>query len=259
MAVSFKNPPINEVALGIAFLPRPDLLVPHLGRFWAEIGEEYPQCQHASPILENSDAGAISEFPLPRLWFISKDSSRLVQLQQDRLLFNWRDVGTEVPYVRFPAIWAEFERVRRIFETYVERLTGETIHAASFSLTYVNIIKRGEGWTSFEDVDRVFPDLRWRGDGRFLPSPTEVVWKATFPLPNDFGTLTASMQPAKLVRSNLPILRFELAAGSGSLGGREIEFGEWVKVAHDWIIQSFKDLTGTEMHSKFWLLEGGEK
>lgn len=259
MAVSFKNPPINEVALGVTFLPRPDLLVPHLGRFWAEIGDEYPQCQHASPILDNADAGVIGELPLPRLWFISKDGTRLVQLQQDRLLFNWRDVGADLPYVRFPAIRAEFERVLGIFEAYVQRLTGEAIHAARYNLTYVNIIKRGEGWTSFEDVDRVFPALRWRSEGRFLPLPVELAWKGTFPLPNDFGTLTASIQPAKLVRGDLPILRFELATDSGSLGGRTIEFGEWVKVAHEWIIQSFRDLTGTEMHSKFWLLEVGEK
>ena len=255
MAVSFKNPPIHEVALGYSFLARPDLLVPYLGQFWAEIQGEYPKCQHAAPIVDNSNFDPIGEFPLPRLWFTSEDGSRLVQLQQDRLIFNWRDIGRDEPYVRFPAIRAEFERIQRIFETYVQRVTGQAIHPAGFILTYVNIIKRTEGWPSFGEVGEVIPDLRWRDEKRFLPPPSELSWVAKFNLPNDFGALTADVRPAKVATSNEPVLRFELAANSGSLGGRAIGFSDWVEVAHHWIVHAFKDLTADKMHSKVWLVE----
>lgn len=258
MAVSFKNPPLNEVAIGYTFLPRPDLLIPHLGRFWAEIDKTYPRCQHAAPIVDNINTGVLGDLPLPRIWFTSEDDTRLVQLQQDRLLVNWRDTGAGTPYVRFPAVRAEFERVQDLFRTYVERLTSEAIHPATYNLTYVNIIKQGEGWTSTADIGRVFPHLRWHGDERFLPLPSDVGWKGTFPLPDGFGSLTAQVQLAKLVRDNQPILRFELAANSGSLGGNAMEFGKWVELAHHWIVHSFKDLTGEEMHRKFWLIEDGE-
>ena len=257
MAVSFKKPPINEVALGYTFLVRPDLLIPHLGRFWAEIIDAYPNCQHAPPIFDGPDLGVLGDLPLPRIWFVSADNTRLVQLQQDRLIFNWRDVGEDRSYVRFPAIRAEFERVRDLFQKYVASVTDQPIVATGYSLAYVNIIRRTENWSSFGDVSVVFPDLLWRGENRFLPRPIEQVWKAKFSLPNDFGTILADVQPAKLVKGNDAILKFELTALSGSVGGRSIDFGEWVQVAHDWIVRSFKDLTGGEMHSKVWLLEDG--
>ena len=259
MALTFQKPPLNEVALGYSFLPRPDLLIPHLGRFWAEIDSAYPSCQHAAPIIDNADAdaAAFGDLPLPRIWFTSKDGTRLVQLQQDRLIFNWRDTGSGEPYERFPAVQAEFERVDDLFRAYVERLSGEAIHPAMYSLTYVNMIKQGDGWSTFEDVGRVFPDLQWRAESRFLPTPSEIAWKASFALPNGFGRLTAHVQPAKLVRDSQPVLKFELTANSGSLGGRAIDRREWIDLAHNWVIQSFKDLTGNEMHQNFWLLEEG--
>lgn len=257
MTVSFKKPPINEVALGYTFLVRPDLLIPHLGRFWAEILDVYPNCQHALPIVDGADLGVLGDLPLPRIWFVSADNTRLVQLQQDRLIFNWRDVGEGRSYVRFPAIRAEFERVRDLFQKYVENVTGQPIVATGYNLTYVNIIRRIENWSSVDDVSMVFPDLLWRGEKRFLPRPIEQVWKAKFALPNDFGTILADVQPAKLAKGNDAILKFELTALSGSLGGRPIDFGEWVQVAHDWIVHSFTDLTGDEMHSKVWLLDDG--
>jgi uncharacterized protein (TIGR04255 family) len=257
MSVSFKKPPIHEVALSCAFLPRPDLLIPHLGSFWAEIEQTYPSCQHAAPIMDSPDAAMQSDIPLPRIWFTGAEGARLVQLQQDRIIFNWRAVG-ESPYVRFPAVRSEFERVLDLFERYVVSRTKEPIRHASYSLTYVNLLNRGEGWSSVADIDKVFPDLGWREGPRFLPTPIERSSSLTFEIPNQMGKLTATLQPGKLVKTSEPVIRFELTATSGSLGGKAIDLGVWTSTAHEWIVRSFKDLTSEHMHRNVWLIEDGE-
>lgn len=255
MAVSFKKPPLHEVAVGVTFLPRPDLLIPHIGRFWAEIEQSYPVCQHAGPIVDGPDVGAFVDLPLPRVWFLSKDGGSLVQLQQDRLIFNWRATSESAKYIRFPAILAEFQRVRDLFFDYVERLTGQPLVSVGFNLTYVNVIKQDDGWTNFENVEKVFPDLGWRSTERFLPHPVEVSWKSKFELPDGLGFLTADIQPVRLVKNAEMAAKLEITAVSGSLGGRDLAFGRWIEVAHEWVVHAFRDLTGGEMHSKFWLEE----
>lgn len=255
MDLTFKNAPLNEVALGYTFLARPDLLIPHIGKFWTEIDDQYPKCQHAPAIFESSDQAAFADLPLPRVWFISDDDTRLVQIQQDRLTFNWRDRGTGQPYIRFPAIQEEFLRIDDLFRKFVLKETGLPISPSAYNLTYVNIIKRGDGWTSYEDIHRVLPDMRWQGSGRFLRPPNHMEWKAVFPLPDEMGTLTASVQPAKLIKDLSPILKFDLTAKSESLGGKEVLLNKWIQIAHTSVVQGFRDLTGEEMHEKFWLLE----
>ena len=257
MAISFKKPPLSEVALGYTFLPRPDLLIPHLGLFWGDVRDAYPGCQHATPIIDNPEFELVSDLPLPRVWLTSGDNARLIQLQQDRLLFNWRDSGDGTPYIRFPSIRQEFERVDALFKAHVHKLTSVALHPTSYTLTYVNLIRSGEGWSSMGDLGEIFPDLTWRSESRFLPRPTEMAWKSTFPLPDGFGSLTAHIQPGKLVRTEAPILKLELNASSGSLGGKVLDMREWVTLAHDWITQAFKDLTSTHIQEKNWQREDG--
>lgn len=259
MSVTFRKAPINEVALAYSFLPRPDLLVPHLGQFWGHLSDVYPKCQHAQPLIERSEVEVSTELPLPRLWFLSEDESKLVQLQRDRLVCNWRDLTGAVSYVRFPAVQAEFERVQALWESYVERVTGQPITRAAYSLTYVNVVRSAGGWSSPAEIARTFPDLQWRSGGRFLPDPSEFAWKKRFDLPRQFGTLGVEIQSAKYAKTNEPIVKFELVARSPSLGGKEIAFGDWVTVAHEWIVSAFTDLTSESVQRELWgLVEGSE-
>lgn len=72
------------------------------------------------------------------------------------------------------------------------------------------------------------------------------------------ANLSAQLQPAKLAKEDAPILKFELVANSGSLGGKEIALDDWAAVAHEWIVRAFKDLSSSGMHNKFWLIEKEE-
>jgi uncharacterized protein (TIGR04255 family) len=172
MAITFAKPPINEVVLGLNFLPRLDLMVPHFGQFWNEFREQYPKVSHAPqlitpgsiPIQDSSGAW------LPRVWYSSADDSGLVQLQQDRLHVNWRRTEASATYPRFPAIRDEFYRIWALFQAFMLRETGASPQPTRMELQYTNVIPQGEGWESPADLGDVLCDFKWQTGGRYLPS-----------------------------------------------------------------------------------------
>lgn len=256
MTLTFQKPPLNEVALGYSFLPRPDLLIPHIGAFWTKLQDSYPKCQHNVPIVDNPTT--FTELPLPRVWLLTEDGTRLVQIQQDRLIFNWRDNGTGCEYVRFPNIKAEFDRVSTLFKAFVQEVTGQPIIPTILNLTYVNIINQGQGWNSLDEIGVVFPALSHDVRLKSMKSATLAEWRVNYELPNDQGKLTARVQTAKQVKDSAPLFRFELAATSNSLGEHETDHEVWIESAHQAIVNTFKDLTSAEMHERYWLIQKGE-
>ena len=107
MAITFDDPPINEVALGRIFLPRPDFLLPYYGEFWSLVRNQFPEVSHAPPIIaaeqqQQQEASADDAYIFPRVWLLSEDSTRVVQIQRDRFYFNWRQGPERTEYIRFP-------------------------------------------------------------------------------------------------------------------------------------------------------------
>ena len=46
---------------------------------------------------------------LPRIWFIHKNDSEILQVQRDRFTFNWRKTEPDQGYPGFSSICDEFE------------------------------------------------------------------------------------------------------------------------------------------------------
>ena len=44
------------------------------------------------------------ETETPRLWLMNEEESRLLQLQQDRLVVNWRKLPSDTPYPHYQSI-----------------------------------------------------------------------------------------------------------------------------------------------------------
>lgn len=257
MPLTFDRPPLNEVLVGYSFLPRPDLLIPHIGRFWAEVADAYPNCQHAPVVIDNPEQPPFGmDLGLPRVWLLNDETGFVIQLQQDRLLLSWRDLGRGNKYVRFPAVKAEFLRVQNLFRQYVERLTQVPVQPTAFTMTYVNLIRSGEGWSGFQDHGRVFPVFLWNAPaGGWLPQPKAAGWRLDFELPGGLGGLAASLAQGKMKTDGTPILRLELTANSGSAAPRDVSLEDWCDGAHDAIIHAFEELTGPEMHRDHWALQ----
>jgi uncharacterized protein (TIGR04255 family) len=256
MGITFAKPPVNEVVLGQAFIGRPDFLIPHIGEFWTFVRDEYPQCQHAAPIFtlgQQPFSDASTAVPLPRVWLVSSDGTRLIQIQQDRFYVNWRQTERSEPYIRFPAIQAEHDRLLALFESYIQRVTGRANQTVRYELTYVNLLPQGEGWKDFAGLDDVLKDWRWPAPSTVITPSDRFASQIEFKLPEGAGSLTVKLQTATRARDGLPVLKMELIAAGDATPSMARD--RWTEIAHDAIVKTFKELTTDKMHQQHWLLQ----
>src|SRR5262245_26513290 len=102
----FEAPPVTEVSLGVQFRPLESLRVLHLGLLWQDFRESFPNSEEHPPlpsVVETfgkpraapSISLELQELPsVPRVFFLNADQTELVQVQQDRLIRNWRQHGS---------------------------------------------------------------------------------------------------------------------------------------------------------------------
>lgn len=258
---SYKNPPVVEVVFGSLFHPLGGLSVSHLGGFWESIRQEFPSVEETAPIVpvvEEEDATKqedITDFS-PRFWFATSDRCGLVQLQKDRVLYNWRKQEGSQDYPRFPNVKAEYLSILRGFRKYLNARKLEAPKPRQYELTYINHIYQGEGWDSYSEISKVFPDFAWRDKKRrFLPDYEALNWRTVFPLPASSGRLHTVLRSAKRRTDGRPLIVFELTARGFPGDDTERAMWRWFDMAHEWIVKGFTDLTDERVQQDIWKRE----
>lgn len=118
--------PVVEVVVGVEFAPLPNFGVLSFGALHELWKARYPEVaeREALPPTRPLRASGGFEFqfgqgtPPTRLWMASQGGERLIQIQHDRLLLNWRKVesaGESAAYPGHEALVAEF---RQLFEEF---------------------------------------------------------------------------------------------------------------------------------------------
>lgn len=250
---SYAAPPVVEVVCGVTFDAVPGFDVPLVGRFWADKlpsfvagGDQVP----LAPELEvlGRGPGVVymgSAFPMPRSWLISPEGNKVVQIQRDRLLCNWRKTEERHEYPRFDAVSGFFRDTLRDFETFVEMNCKQRIVPRQFELTYVNhLAVSKEKATQVGDIGGTLPDVAWRRTaGRWLPEPEDAEFNFLFLLPDDAGRLRVKVQTAQLLKDRASVVVLDLTArGFGA------DRDAWFELAHTWIVKGFEDMVSPEMN-----------
>ena len=158
-----QRPPIVEVACGFEFAPLAALDALQLGRIWSEAFSAYPRAVPQAPISEHPSVSLGP--PEIRAWYVSEDDNQVVQLQKDRLVFNWRSVEG-LGYPRFRSrgdqkgvLTLALESFDRFLSTWHSR-GDETVRLKSLSVTKVDLLERGRHWSSIPDLVAWLPALR---------------------------------------------------------------------------------------------------
>lgn len=255
--VDFDHPPINEVVYGVRFAPLKAWLLPHVGLFWQQVRADYPRCEHAAPIGDPIGDSDITDpatgLPVPRVWLISSNNDRLIQLQPGRFLFNWRSRDEAGPYPRYEALSETFFKLWREFCAFVDEQKLGDIEVRGYELTYLNHISEPQGCVFPNQTDKVLTDMTWRYDrSRFLQSPSIVSWQAAFPFENDSGVLVVKSTPAKRNKDDVSIIILDLTARTQSLQAPIAEPKQWFARAREWIVRGFVDLTTEEAQRDLW-------
>ncbi|MCP4679612.1 MAG: TIGR04255 family protein [Deltaproteobacteria bacterium] len=252
--VDFEAPPVVEVVCGVVVEPTPAFSATSFGDLRTRYKDGFPNTVDQAPLPAPTPQGTVrfevGSPVLPRVWFKSEDERRLLQIQQDRFIFNWRRRDDADEYPTFPDVWDSFTKH---YETYKEYLTADGKHPlreVQYELRYVNHIPADKVWHGLEDINRVFPDIDWRDNkDRFLPIPRDVRWETRFPLPDGAGVLLSNAGTARRIDTGELILTLDLLC-QGPAG--ILEFHRWFDLGHEWIVRGFSDLTGNEMQTTTW-------
>jgi uncharacterized protein (TIGR04255 family) len=252
----FDAPPLVEVVLGTFFVTQKRLHGGHTGLFWGGIREQYPQYEDHPPLRTQRDGQAhrfslSTSPPMPRAWFIDATGTRLVQLQNDAFLYNWRRAGKKDDYPRFEPIWEKFRENWGVFCRFAEEEQLGKPKAHMGEVTYVNHIPKDEFWPKLVDVSKLI--------GFLHPTPAEgaemdsLDCSLQFRDGNERGRLNIQLSKAIDQSTGEQLLRFVLTV-RGKLPKPEAGIeanANWYSFAREWIVRSFADMTTEEAH-KMW-------
>ena len=133
----FRNPPLNEVVIGVQFQPPRGYSQILAGQVWELFRSEFPHVEEQPPLpptfetfgrqqpLQFGVGISIGGTSHDRFWFLSRGKEELIQFQQDRLLHNWRKVGDETQYPRFERMISKFENELGGLEDYFATLSPQ--------------------------------------------------------------------------------------------------------------------------------------
>jgi uncharacterized protein (TIGR04255 family) len=260
----YENPPVDEVVCGVLFEPLKTLLLPHFGLLWEKkFRQEYPRCEEKPPLIPIVEGFGdilaqqteVAELPLPRVWFMH-DDGRIIQVQRDRFLHNWRKLQPTDEYPRYRKVFQIFQNHFASFQDFLKDIQVGPVVPRQYEMTYVNVIPQGEGWETDNDIGKVFRDFCWQSDRqRFLPHPDSIDWRTSFSLPNQAGRLRMHIQSGIRRSDKRRVFRFELTArGIGNETSPE-KMHEWFDLAHEWIVRGFADSTGPQIQRDTWRLK----
>lgn len=258
----FENPPVVETVLSVQFEPLTRIRAAHFGLFWDEIRDRFPKTEERPPLepafevfpepLKPPLGLRIESYerpPIPRFWFMNESGTELVQIQHNRFIRNWRKVGQGDQYPRYEKLKARFEEDFSLFQRFVAAQGLEDIKVNQCEVTYINHIIVGEGWSAYEEVDKVIN--LWRQPVTRYPGLAQTtMFHARFMIAQGegkpIGRLHADLKPAVHTKDGRQMFVLELTARG--LLGEGIGFFD---IGREWIVRSFTGITTPEMH-KVW-------
>lgn len=256
----YSRPPVIETVLGVQFRPLANFSVPHFGLYWAKIQDKYPSYEvqlPLGPIIEEFGEGQwknvgvnieLMQIPEVRCWFKDGSGTKLIQLQRDRFLFNWRKVKDEDVYPHYENIKPDFTAKWEEFCRFLTDAGLEKPEVNQCEVTYVNHIHLGQGWKSYGELKNVIACWSGETSGNFLPEPESVNIGARYVLPDGKGRLHVLMQPAIRRTDAKEILQLNLTARGKPESSALQHLLEWLDLGHEWIVRGFTDFTSKTMH-----------
>jgi hypothetical protein len=261
----YASPPVTEVVISLQFEPVGGLRAVHLGLLWQEFRERYPRTEEHPPLAPVFEAfpgtgqprisvqfQVLDAPPVPRVWFLNDPGTRLLQVQQDRFIHNWRKVGEGGAYPRYEGIRQTFADELEVFRRFLEREGLGTLRPNQCEVTYLNHIVPGECWQRPGQLEGVVTVWASGGSDGFLPEPEEARLTVCYVIPGPggapIGRLHGTLSPARRKADGQPILVLDLTA-RGRPSDEEIEGAlGFIDLGREWIVRGFTSLTTPCQH-----------
>jgi uncharacterized protein (TIGR04255 family) len=266
----FEKPPVAEVALSVQFDPLLSLTPLHLGLLWKSYRSSYPQLEVHPPrppaverfgIREVPQRGfrieVVDSPPSVRAWFLNEAGSELVQVQQDRFVFNWRKHHTDgiEEYPRYPEVKQRFQRHVQTFSDFLREEHLGRLEINQCEVTYLNHITKDNGWGEQVGLHEVITLWSDQQSEDYLPDPEDVRFTARYVLRRDddhpIGRLTIATEPGIRASDKSRMLILRITARGAPAGPSLGEALAFLDRGRAEIVRSFAAVTTHAMHEKW--------
>jgi uncharacterized protein (TIGR04255 family) len=259
--ITFADPPVNEVILGVQYSSRVADDAVALAAFWPLIREDFPGLAKQPalpPAIETFTSEPAFQQPIQfiqgqpdtRYWFSSRDDTRLIQVQPDRFIVNWRERSDQYP--RYRTLRREF---CEHYERFLESLpTGADASVDLCEVTYINHIeaaKKGVLHRPLGEILRLAREV-----GGVLPRSEDTTLQERYVLadaasesPNGRLYITAVPGFRQADQAPIYVVTMMVRVRPGGTDLRDIV--SCFDAARDLIVRGFKDITTPAMH-KLW-------
>lgn len=263
---SFERPPLIETATSVQFTQLSALSNAQIALFWDhKLRSEYPEHAYAEPIMSQSEQFSerprkrpqfpmlrMGPFPPARLQMISKDKYRMVQMQNDRLVFNWRQLDKGA-YPRWQETREQFIRALLKFREFLNEENIGELKPNQWEVTYVNHILAGEDWKSPDDWEKLVPGLV--GAGLKLPQleKESLSTRIQLAIKPRKGRLHIELNHGfqSTEDEETEILTLQLVARGPVESEDETELMDGLDLGRSVIVRAFAELTGIEAHNRW--------
>lgn len=258
---SFDKPPVVETALSVQFDPIPGLTNGHLGAFWKSLGPDWPHVEDAPPIrdvFERFGEGRrwspptlglrLQAEPQLRLRIRNQDKTRLIQIQNTRLVHNWIKQPQE-EYPRHEQIRNGFESVLHRFKSFLgdERLNEP--RSNQWEVTYVNQMEQGPLWSNPSDWKNIFRETQFATSIEGLTQPEGFQANRVFEILPQRGRLHIVIESGhRNAKDRADAIIMKLTA-RGPLSN--VSLLDNLDLGREVIVRMFSDLTTENAHA-YW-------
>jgi uncharacterized protein (TIGR04255 family) len=264
----FEAPPVTEVVLSVQFEVIGAFQVQHIGLLWERFRSRFPKVETHPPLdpayetFPTAPQKPTVRFELapavfvPRVWFVNATGTELVQIQQDRLVHNWRKVGTGASYPRFEHVQDQFHQDLSDFQSFLEEHSLGVLKPNQCEVTYINRIETNSVWSSHGDAGRVLKDLAKNLGTPHLSTPEALRLSSRYVIRDSdtdsgkpIGRLHVEFFPAFHASTSKPIFVLNLTARGAPIENADLEgVFRFMERGRALIVHGFAELTTSEMH-----------
>lgn len=252
-----------EVACSVQFEPITGLHAGRLGLLWEHYRDRYPNVEQQPPLTASREQfepkpvrigfsleGSFPMFPMPRLWFLSEDGTRLIQVQRDHFIVNWRKLDTQAEYPRYHSIRETLIEEFGRFQDFLKKQRLALPPIVQTELTYVNHIDARQADGARKPLSQIVQIWTGETPDAKLPQFEEASFHARYIIRDGdqpTGRLHINLEPQLYVRDNAPVYALTLIS-RGAPPSPEFEGAlSSLDKGHEAIVEGFTAITTEEM------------
>ncbi len=244
MGYTLEKSPLSELVLGVQY-DGPAFTINAEIEIYTAFKSDFPEITEVPPlpaVIEDVDAPQTQRILndwVSRKHFIARERDRLIQIQPDRILFNWRKEDQQTKrYPRFDIVYKTFHEILNTAEKHLQTNSQRN----QYEMTYVDHVPLKSFDLDNYDMSPIFKLIE---GGR---SYKNLLLRYSIAHQSVGGVINATIKSGIRKDNKDRIVVLE-ATCRGFLP--EITVDEWFSKAHKLLLEHFSDIT-TDRAKKTW-------